>query len=87
MIARYSLGPLFAQDGRGGLVYLLRAMFNVNLERCGFELRRISRLDGRLPPSSTLDRLQEMLSPMLIPPLPLVPYSDTLRSTRIGGVS
>ncbi len=87
MIARYSPSLLFAQDGRGGLVYLLRAMFNVNLERCGFELRPIPRLDGRLPPSSNSGRLQEMRAPMFIPLLSLLPYSYTARSIWIGGPS
>ncbi len=82
MIARYSPGLLFAQDGRGGLVYLLRAMFIVNVGLCVFKPLPIPPRDGsRLLPSG-LDRIQEMLAPMSI--LLLLLYSDTLRSTLIG---
>ncbi|MEZ4224136.1 MAG: site-2 protease family protein [Polyangiaceae bacterium] len=83
MIARFSPGFLFAQDGRGGLVYLLRAMFVVNVGLCVFNLLPIPPLDGsRLLPRS-LDRLQEMLAPMSILLLLLILYSDGLRSVLI----
>lgn len=79
MIARYSPGRLFAQDGRGPLVYLLRATCIVNVGlRVSNMLPSLSLDGGRLLPRN-LDRSQEMLAPMsLLLPL-FVLYSDTLR--------
>lgn len=74
---------LFVKDGRGGLVYLLRAMFTINVGLFVFNLLPIPPLDGsRLLPRS-LDRLQEMLAPMSILILLLILYSNTLRSILI----
>ena len=74
---------LFVKDGRGGLVYLLRAMFAINVGLFVFNLLPIPPLDGsRLLPRS-LDRVQEMLAPMSILLLLLILYSNTLRSLLI----
>ncbi|MBX3127366.1 MAG: site-2 protease family protein [Polyangiaceae bacterium] len=82
-ISRISPDVLIAQDGRGGMVYLLRAMFVVNVGLAVFNLLPIPPLDGsRLLPRS-LDRLQEMLAPMSVLLLLLVLYSDTLRGVLI----
>jgi Zn-dependent protease len=83
MIARYSPSLLIAQDGRGGLVYLLRAMFVVNVGLCVFNMLPIPPLDGSRILPRRLDRLQEMLAPMSLLLLLLVLYSDTLRSVLI----
>jgi len=74
---------LFVKDGRGALVYLLRAMFAINVGLFVFNLLPIPPLDGsRLLPRS-LDRLQEMLAPMSMLLLLLILYSDTLRPVLI----
>jgi Zn-dependent protease len=82
---------LFVKDGRGGLVYLLRAMFLINVGLFVFNLLPIPPLDGsRLLPRS-LDRVQEVLAPMSILILLLILYSTTLREilieTPVGFVS
>jgi Zn-dependent protease len=78
-IAQVSPQMLFAQDGRGALVYLLRAMFIINIGLCIFNLLPLPPLDGsRLLPRS-LDGVQEMLAPMSFLILLLILYSDTLR--------
>src|SRR5690606_4669855 len=60
LISHLSQDMLFAEDGRGALVYLLRAMFVVNVGLCIFNLLPLPPLDGsRLLPRS-LDSLQEM---------------------------
>lgn len=83
VIARSQPEMLFAQDGRGGLVYLLRAMFVVNVGLCVFNLLPLPPLDGsRLLPRS-LDSVQEMLAPMSFLILLLILYSDTLRTYLI----
>jgi Zn-dependent protease len=74
---------LFVKDGRGALVYLLHAMFNINVGLFVFNLLPIPPLDGsRLLPRS-LDKLQEMLAPMSMLLLLLILYSDTLREVLI----
>jgi len=79
VIARSNPEMLFAQDGRGGLVYLLRAMFVINVGLCVFNLLPVPPLDGsRLLPRS-LDSMQEILAPMSLLILLLILYSDTLR--------
>ncbi len=83
LIARVNPSLLFAQDGRGAVVYLLRAMYFINVGLFVFNLLPIPPLDGsRLLPRS-LDRLQEMLAPMSILILLLILYSDTLRTVLI----
>jgi Zn-dependent protease len=78
-ITRLAPQLLFAQDGRGALVYLLRAMYVLNVGLCVFNLLPIPPLDGsRLLPRS-LDALQEQIAPMSVVLLLLVLYSDTLR--------
>jgi Zn-dependent protease len=78
-IAQVDRQMLFAEDGRGGLVYLLRAMFVINVGLCIFNLLPLPPLDGsRLLPRS-LDSVQEMLAPMSFLILLLILYSDDLR--------
>jgi Zn-dependent protease len=79
VVAHLSPQLLIAKDGWGGLVYLLRAMFIINVGLCIFNLLPLPPLDGsRLLPRS-LDSVQEMLAPMSFLILLLVLYSDTLR--------
>ncbi len=79
LISHLSQDMLFAEDGRGALVYLLRAMFVVNVGLCIFNLLPLPPLDGsRLLPRS-LDSLQEMIAPMSFLILLLILYSDSLR--------
>jgi len=79
VISHASPELLFVKDGRGGLVYLLRAMFVINVGLCIFNLLPLPPLDGsRLLPRS-LDSVQEMLAPMSFLILLLILYSDTLR--------
>lgn len=73
----------FAQDGRGALVYLLRAMYVLNVGLFVFNLLPIPPLDGsRLLPRS-LDAVQESVAPMSVLLLLLILYSDTLRGLLI----
>lgn len=79
LVTRWRPELLFAQDGRGALVYLLRAMYVLNVGLFVFNLLPIPPLDGsRLLPRS-LDSIQEALAPMSLLLLLLVLYSDTLR--------
>ena len=80
LIARLRPDLLFAQDGRGALVYLLRAMYVLNVGLFVFNLLPIPPLDGsRLLPRS-LDAIQESLAPMSLLLLLLILYNDTLRT-------
>src|SRR5512143_310068 len=66
LIARSQPALMFAQDGRGALVYLLRAMYMLNVGLFVFNLLPIPPLDGsRLLPRS-LDPLQEAIAPMSV---------------------
>jgi Zn-dependent protease len=83
VIARVQPALLFAHDGRGALVYLLRAMYFLNVGLFVFNLLPIPPLDGsRLLPRS-LDAVQEAVAPMSVLLLLLVLYSDTLRGVLI----
>lgn len=82
-ISKLQPALFFAQDGRGALVYLLRAMYVLNIGLFVFNLLPIPPLDGsRLLPRS-LDGLQQMLAPMSVLLLLLILYSDTLRGFLI----
>jgi Zn-dependent protease len=78
-IAQVDRQMLFAQDGRGGLVYLLRAMFVINVGLCIFNLLPLPPLDGSRLLPRRLDSVQAMLAPMSFLLLMLVLYSDGLR--------
>ncbi len=83
MIARYSPSLLFAQDGRGPLVYLLRATCIVHVGLRVSNMLPSSSLHGsRLLPRN-LDRSHQMLAPMSLLLLLLVLSSATLRSGLI----
>jgi len=83
VVARTSPGLFFAQDGRGALVYLLRAMYVLNVGLFVFNLLPIPPLDGsRLLPRS-LDSLQESIAPMSMLVLMLILYVDGLRTFLI----
>lgn len=79
VISRVSPEMLFAHDGRGGLVYLLRAMFVINIGLCVFNLLPVPPLDGSRLLPRRLDSVQEMLAPMSFLILLLILYSDSLR--------
>jgi len=83
LIARVQPAMLIAQDGWGALVYLLRAMYVINVGLFVFNLLPIPPLDGSRLLPRRLDALQEMLAPMSLLLLLLVLYSDTLRGLLI----
>jgi len=83
LIARVNPGMAFAQDGRGALVYLLRAMYVLNVGLFVFNLLPIPPLDGSRLLPRRLDGLQETLAPMSMMLLLLILYVDTLRSLLI----
>lgn len=70
---------MFEHHGAAGLVYLLRAMFIVNVGLCIFNLLPIPPLDGsRLLPRS-LDELQRIVAPFSLIVILVILYSDSLR--------
>jgi Zn-dependent protease len=70
---------MFERQGAGGFVYLLRAMFVVNVGLCIFNLLPVPPLDGsRLLPRS-LDELQHMVAPFSLILILVILYSDSLR--------
>ncbi|MCE7894253.1 MAG: site-2 protease family protein [Sorangiineae bacterium PRO1] len=83
LIARTSPGMAFAQDGRGALVYLLRAMYVLNVGLFVFNLLPIPPLDGSRLLPRRLDSLQETIAPLSMLLLLLILYNDTLRSLLI----
>jgi Zn-dependent protease len=80
VIDRVSPGMAFAQDGRGALVYLLRAMYVLNVGLFVFNLLPIPPLDGSRLLPRRFDSLQETIAPMSMLLLLVVLYSDTLRT-------
>lgn len=83
LITRAQPSLAFAQDGRGALVYLLRAMYVLNVGLFVFNLLPIPPLDGSRLLPRRLDALQEAVAPMSMLLLLLVLYSDTLRTFLI----
>jgi len=83
VIAKTNPQMMIAQDGRGALVYLLRAMYVMNVGLFVFNLLPIPPLDGSRLLPRRLDALQEMLAPMSVLLLLLILYSDTLRGVLI----
>ena len=84
LIMRVSPEMMFAQDGRGALVYLLRAMYVLNVGLFVFNLLPIPPLDGSRLLPRRLDSLQETLAPMSILLLLMVLYSNVLRTWLIA---
>ena len=82
-IAKLQPAMFFAQDGRGALVYLLRAMYVLNIGLFVFNLLPIPPLDGSRLLPRRLDGLTQMLAPMSVLILLLILYSDTLRGILI----
>ncbi len=83
LVQHLSPGALFAQDGRGAMVYLLRAMFIVNVGLCVFNLLPLPPLDGSRLLPRRLDKVQEVVAPMSVLLLLLILYSDSLRRVLI----
>jgi Zn-dependent protease len=78
-LAKVAPAMFFAQDGRGALVYLLRAMYVLNVGLFVFNLLPIPPLDGSRLLPRRLDAVQEVLAPMGMLLLLLIIWSDTLR--------
>ncbi|MBK7586516.1 MAG: site-2 protease family protein [Myxococcales bacterium] len=83
LILRVKPEMAFAQDGRGALVYLLRAMYVLNVGLFVFNLLPIPPLDGSRLLPRRFDSVLESIAPMSIMVLLLVLYSDTLRSVLL----
>ena len=83
LVQRMSPEALFAQDGRGAMVYLLRAMFFVNVGLCVFNLLPLPPLDGSRLLPRRLDKIQEMIAPMSVLILLLILSSDSLRRVLV----
>lgn len=70
---------VFGGHSAGGIIYLLRAMFVVNVGLCIFNLLPVPPLDGsRLLPRS-LDELQRSIAPYSLVVILVILYSDSLR--------
>jgi len=83
VILRVSPAMMFAQDGRGALVYLLRAMYVLNVGLFVFNLLPIPPLDGSRLLPRRFDSLQETIAPMSVMLLLVILYSVTLRTWLI----